>query len=76
MSTKKVVIVMGSPRKNGNSITLAQRVAKGAEAAGAEVESFYLPEKDIMVESKQKESYGDGKSIGFWQHQYGPRHIC
>ena len=35
------------PRKNGNSITLAQRVAKGAEAAGAEVESFYLHEMDI-----------------------------
>ena len=47
MSTKKVVIVMGSPRKNGNSITLAQRVAKGAEAVGAEVESFYLHEMDI-----------------------------
>ena len=47
MSPKKVVIVMGSPRKNGNSTTLAQRVAKGAEAAGAEVESFYLHEMDI-----------------------------
>jgi len=47
MSTKKVVIVMGSPRKNGNSITLAQRVAKGAEAVGAKVESFYLHEMDI-----------------------------
>ena len=47
MSSKKVVIVMGSPRKNGNSTTLAQRVAKGAEAAGAEVESFYLHEMDI-----------------------------
>jgi len=47
MSTKKVVIVMGSPRKNGNSITLAQHVAKGAEAVGAEVESFYLHEMDI-----------------------------
>ncbi len=47
MSIKKVVIVMGSPRKNGNSITLAQRVAKGAEAVGAEVESFYLHEMDI-----------------------------
>ncbi len=47
MSSKKVVIVMGSPRKNGNSITLAQRVAKGAEAVGAEVESFYIHEMDI-----------------------------
>ena len=47
MSSKKVVIVMGSPRKNGNSTTLAQRVAKGAEAAGGEVESFYLHEMNI-----------------------------
>ena len=47
MRTKKVVIVMGSPRKNGNSATLAQRVADGAKAVGAEVESFYLHEMDI-----------------------------
>jgi len=33
---------MGSPRKDGNSATLAKQVAAGAEAAGAEVESFYL----------------------------------
>ena len=33
MSAKKVVIVMGSPRKNGNSATLAQSVAEGARAA-------------------------------------------
>jgi len=47
MSAKKVVIVMGSPRKNGNSATLAQSVAEGARAAGADVESFYLHEMDI-----------------------------
>jgi len=47
MSAKKVVIVMGSPRKNGNSATLAHRVAEGARAAGADVESFYLHEMDI-----------------------------
>ena len=37
----KIVIVKGSPRKNGNSATLAGRVAAGAEATGAKVESFY-----------------------------------
>ena len=42
MSVKKVMIVIGSPRKNGNCVILAQRVAKGAEAMGAKVESFYL----------------------------------
>lgn len=42
MGSKKVMVVMGSPRKNGNSIALAQRVIAGAKAAGGDVESFYL----------------------------------
>ena len=40
--SKKVVIVLGSPRKAGNSATLAKQVAAGTKAAGAEVTSFYL----------------------------------
>ena len=32
MNTKKVVIAMDSPRKKGNSATLAYRVAEGAKA--------------------------------------------
>ena len=44
---KKVLVVMGSPRRKGNSATLAQNVVAGAEAAGAEVESFYLHGMDI-----------------------------
>jgi len=47
MSAKKVVIVMGSPRKNGNSTILAQKVAQGARDAGATVESFYLHKMNI-----------------------------
>ena len=39
---KQVVILLGSPRKNGNSTALAERIAEGARAAGAHVESFYL----------------------------------
>jgi multimeric flavodoxin WrbA len=39
---QKIVIVKGSPRKNGNSALLADQVAAGARAAGAEVESYYL----------------------------------
>jgi multimeric flavodoxin WrbA len=42
MSRKKILIFMGSPRREGNSTILAQQVAAGAEAAGAEVESFFL----------------------------------
>jgi multimeric flavodoxin WrbA len=44
---KKVLVVMGSPRRKGNSATLAQNVIAGAKSAGAEVESFYLHEMDV-----------------------------
>jgi multimeric flavodoxin WrbA len=44
---RKIVIVKGSPRERGNSATLAAQVAAGAEAAGAQVESFYLHGMDI-----------------------------
>lgn len=44
---KKVLVVLGSPRKNGNSATLAQNAIAAAEAEGAEVEKFYLHELDI-----------------------------
>jgi len=47
MSNGKVIIVIGSPRKRGNSATLAQRVNDGAKAAGADVESYYLHYMDI-----------------------------
>jgi multimeric flavodoxin WrbA len=43
----KIVIVNGSPRKKGNSATLAQQVATGAEAAGAHLETYYLHGLDI-----------------------------
>lgn len=44
---KKVLILLGSPRKKGNSATLAQRFGEGAEKAGAEVEAVYLHGMDI-----------------------------
>ncbi len=47
MSGKRIVIIKGSPRKNGNSAALADQVAAGAQAAGAQVESFYLHGMDI-----------------------------
>jgi len=48
MGDKKILLVMGSPRKDGNSATLAKQVAAGAEAAGAEIESFYLHGMNIQ----------------------------
>jgi|GEM_PF-6628228 len=33
---KKVVVLLGSPRKKGNSAILAAQIVKGAKSAGAE----------------------------------------
>ena len=44
---RKIFIVLGSPRKKGNSATLAAQVAEGAIAQGAEVETVYLNGLDI-----------------------------
>jgi len=45
--TKKVLVMLGSPRKKGNSTTLAERIIKGAETAGAIVERVYLHGQNI-----------------------------
>jgi multimeric flavodoxin WrbA len=39
---KQIMVVLGSPRKNGNSATLAQSLIDSAKNAGADVESYYL----------------------------------
>jgi multimeric flavodoxin WrbA len=39
---KKVLVLLGSPRRKGNSSTLASHIAQGAESAGAEVETVFL----------------------------------
>ena len=43
---KRVLIVSSSPRKGGNSETLAQSFAKGAREAGCQVETICLREKN------------------------------
>jgi multimeric flavodoxin WrbA len=48
MTRKRILIVKGSPRENGNSATLAAQVAAGAESTGAKVESFYLHGMNIQ----------------------------
>jgi len=45
--TKHVLIILGSPRKNGNSSTLAARISRGAKSAGAEVETLFLQDLKI-----------------------------
>ena len=47
MSNKKIVVILGSPRKKGNSASLAESLIKGAEENGAEVQTFFLQGMEI-----------------------------
>jgi multimeric flavodoxin WrbA len=40
--SRKILVLLGSPRKNGNSAILARQIIKGAESEGAEVETVFL----------------------------------
>ena len=42
-----VLVLLGSPRRKGNSATLAAEAIAGAKEAGAQVETFYLHGMDI-----------------------------
>ena len=44
MEKRKILVIMGSPRKRGNSTILAEEAAKGARRARAEVEIVRLRE--------------------------------
>lgn len=44
---EKVLVLLGSPRKKGNSATLAEQIRKGAESQGAEVETVFLHTQNI-----------------------------
>ena len=39
---QKVVALLGSPRKKGNSTVLAKQIIHGVESVGAKVETIYL----------------------------------
>jgi multimeric flavodoxin WrbA len=45
----KVLVLLGSPRKNGNSAILAGEIAAGAESAGAVVESLFIQGMEIKA---------------------------
>ncbi len=47
MQMAKIVVILGSPRKKGNSSTLAESLINGAEESGAEVQTFFLQGMDI-----------------------------
>jgi len=44
---KKVLVLLGSPRREGNSAILAEKISKGAMLAGGEVETVFLHELNI-----------------------------
>jgi multimeric flavodoxin WrbA len=41
-AVKKVLVLLGSPRKKGNSALLAEGIAKGAKSVGAKVETLFM----------------------------------
>jgi multimeric flavodoxin WrbA len=43
---KKVLVLLGSPRRKGNSAILAEQIAKGAKSGKATVETIYLQGKN------------------------------
>jgi len=47
MAGQRVLILLGSPRRRGNSSLLAEHLAKGAEDAGAQVDMFFIQEMGI-----------------------------
>ncbi|MDT8366432.1 MAG: flavodoxin family protein [bacterium] len=47
MAAKSVLVLMGSPRKSGNSAVLCEHLATGALDAGAHVETLYINGMDI-----------------------------
>lgn len=44
---KHVLVILGSPRKKGNSAILAEKIAQGAKSSGAKVESVFLQDLSI-----------------------------
>lgn len=47
MIEKKVLILMGSPRKAGNTAVLSEHLARGAQNAGANAQTLFLQALDI-----------------------------
>ena len=46
-ANKQVLVILGSPRKKGNSSALAARISRGAKSVGAEVETLFL--QDLRI---------------------------
>lgn len=57
---KKIVILNGSPRRNGNTSALVKAFAEGAGSAGNTVTEFFLSDMDIHG---CKGCFGGGKNL-------------
>ncbi|MDE6847652.1 MAG: flavodoxin family protein [Lachnospiraceae bacterium] len=57
--SKKIIVLNGSPRKNGNTAALIQAFTEGAESAGNTVTEFFL---DSMNIHGCKGCFGGGKN--------------
>lgn len=62
---KKVLIITGSPRANGNSNTLAKAFAKGAEEAGCHVAFFDAAKANIGACNACNACYKNDKACAF-----------
>ena len=58
--SKKIIILNGSPRKNGNTSALVNEFTKGAEEAGHTVTEFFLDKMNI---NGCKGCFGGGKNF-------------
>ena len=47
MEAKKILVLLGSPRKKGNTAVLANQIIAGAESAGATTQKIFLHGLDI-----------------------------
>ena len=61
---KKIIILNGSPRKNGNTSALTAEFKRGAEEAGHEVTEFFLGQMKI------------NGCLGCWSGGKDPEHPC
>lgn len=61
---KKIIILNGSPRKNGNTSALTDAFRRGAEEAGNEVAEFHLAQMKI------------NGCLGCWHGGKDPEHPC
>ncbi len=63
--SKNILLLTGSPRKNGNSDLLAQNFIKGAEAAGHKVTLFDAAHKNVMGCKACNKCFSQGKACVF-----------